>query len=151
VIASKVTEALVLKGVLTTAPRILSTEEAKASGEENNTPLPPSYKYTRRERIVRYRRKFHYSSMLLGSLGVELYEVEEGINGSGVSRSNCKCCVQINCCSSIRFKSLIQIRLPIPSCTSSLATKDRMGSSGYVGVLWLENSLQTICNCAKRH
>jgi hypothetical protein len=107
VIASKVTEALVLKGVLTPAPRILSTEEAKTSGEENNTPLPPSCKCTRRERAVRYRRKFHYSSMLLGSLGVELYEVEEGINGSGASRSNCKCYVQINCCSSIGFKSLI--------------------------------------------
>ena len=65
-------------------------EEIKTNEEEKETSLSPSSELSRRSRAVQNRRKYYYSSMLLGSLGIELYEAEEGIGGSGTSKSSCK-------------------------------------------------------------
>ena len=72
------------------APAAPSVEEIKTGEEEKETPLSPSSELSRRSRAVQNRRKYYYSSMLLGSLDIELYEAEEGIGGSVTSKSSCK-------------------------------------------------------------
>ena len=73
------------------APAAPSVEEIKTGEEEKETPLSPSSELSRRSRAVQNRRKYYYSSMLLGSLGIELYEAAEVIGGSGTLKSSCKC------------------------------------------------------------
>ena len=72
------------------APAASSVEEIKTDEEEKETPLSPSSGLSRRSCAAQNRRKYCYSSVLLGSLGIELYEVEKGIGDSGTSKSSCK-------------------------------------------------------------
>ena len=71
-------------------PVALSVEEIKTDDEEQETLLPPSREPTQGKHAVRQRKRHGYYSKLLGSLSVEMYEVEEGVGGCGTTKSSCK-------------------------------------------------------------
>ena len=79
-------------------PVALSVEEIKTDDEEQETLLSPLHdsplhEPTQRKHAVGQRKRHGYSSRLLGSLSVELHEVEEGTGGCGTMKSSCKCCI----------------------------------------------------------
>lgn len=90
-IAVKITEALASRAILDTAPGDPDAQSVDEIIDEEEKTFPSSSSEpTWRRRIVRHQRQYRYSSMLLGSLGVEACKIEKCASNGRALPSTCK-------------------------------------------------------------